>query len=149
MRSSWVSRIWATSRSNQENAPDQRPIKRDCPAAAAACNVGKSVGRVSSFNGERPRAMAPDDTTTTSLPARVRAMTSAAKWAKGSRSVLLSNADPIFTTTRRADTNRARAGCRVSGSESGDGWSAFMPHGARVDDDSTMGSRQLSSAGPS
>jgi hypothetical protein len=112
LRSSWVSRIWATSTSNQSKAWAQRPMRRDCPAAAAACRVGRSAGLVDRPSAVSPSAIAPDETTTTSRPSRRKAISSAAKCAKGSRAVLLRSADPILTTTRVALVSRARATCR-------------------------------------
>src|SRR5690625_164214 len=59
-------------------AAEYRAIRRPWPTLAAAWEVAKSEGRRSKPRGSIPAAMAPEDTNTTSVPARCAlAMTSA------------------------------------------------------------------------
>ena len=77
--------------------------------AATACSVARSDGR--GVPGERmvqPAAMAPEVTTTTRSPADRSRPTSSASLATASASIpppsSVTDDDPIFTTTVRADT---------------------------------------------
>src|SRR3954468_21936135 len=81
-------------------------MSRPCPTLAAACCVARSRGRRLSPSGLSPAAIAPDDTSTTCLPALTRseiASTSASQRCTSPPPAgLASDDEPTLTTSRFA-----------------------------------------------
>src|ERR1039458_5025740 len=83
------------------------------PTLAAACWVARSLGRRDSPSGTRPDAIAPDDTSTSCVPAWTRVARAAARASIASPaispSVVVKDEEPTFTTTLSAPSMSGRA----------------------------------------
>src|ERR1039457_6386345 len=83
------------------------------PTLAAACWVARSLGRRDSPSGTRPDAIAPDDTSTSCVPAWTRVARAAARASITSPaispSVVVKDEEPTFTTTLSAPSMSGRA----------------------------------------
>src|SRR5918996_694537 len=94
------------------NAAAYASASRSCPTAAAACCVARSRGLRVSPSGASPAAIAPDDTSTTWLPAARRAASASTSACNRDRSSppsrLVSEDDPTLTTSRRAAASWTR-----------------------------------------
>ena len=111
--SSSVSSNCAATSPTPRKASLQACASRICPIAAAACFSSSRNGRAGRASDDRASAIAPEDTTSTSVPrARSRAMSAATLSSQASRSAppgSTSSALPIFTTSRRAPASAGTA----------------------------------------
>ena len=83
-----------------------RAMSRPWPTLAAACWVARSLGRRVRPSGTRPDAIAPEETSTTWVPAPWRAARAAARAVIRSSAIspatVVSEDEPTLTTTRVA-----------------------------------------------
>src|SRR5690606_38859874 len=89
-----------------------------CPTAAAACCVARSVGRSSRRRNGSPVAMAPLDTSTTSVPRACDSESASTRSSICDTRAALTDDEPTLTTTRlaRGMCSRPWSGGRVIGS---------------------------------
>src|SRR5690625_3811728 len=113
MRSSAVSSTWPTRLPCSAKASVYRATRSPWPTEAVACAVARSCGRTGRPSGAIPAAMAPEETSTTSWPRARRWASTATSRVRRVRSsppsAVVSEEDPIFTTTRPAPATPERS----------------------------------------